>query len=70
MFSILSGVKPRASQRGRNNCLTLELENGALPDFLGEPRPPTMWRPGAGGVERSHSLKLNYNARLLCTVQE
>ena len=63
MISIGSGVKPRASQRCRNNCLTVEMEYGAPANFLGEPRPPppcgvrgrgrpppTMRRPGAGGA--------------------
>ena len=50
MIPIGSGLKPRASQRCRNNCLTLELENWALPDFLGgEPRPPHHVASGGGG---------------------
>jgi hypothetical protein len=50
MISISSGLKLRASQRCRNNCLTLEMENGAPADFLGEPRPPTVRCPGRGGM--------------------
>ena len=34
MISIGSGLKPRASQRYRNNCLTLEMETGPA-NFLG-----------------------------------
>jgi hypothetical protein len=50
MISIRSGLKLRASQRHRNNCFpTLAMEMGPA-DFLGEPRPPTLVRPGAGGM--------------------
>ena len=50
MISIGSGLKPRASQRCRNNCLTLEMENGAPANLLGEPqRPPPWCVPGRGG---------------------
>jgi hypothetical protein len=50
MISIGSGFKSRASQRGRNNCLTLEMENGARPNFWLNRSPPTMVCPGAGGL--------------------
>ena len=51
IISIGSGLKPRASQRGRNNCLTLEMENGAPAKFLGEPRtPPPCCVRGRGGM--------------------
>jgi hypothetical protein len=33
-------LKPRASQHCRNNCLTLEMENGAPANYSGEPHPP------------------------------
>ena len=66
MISIGSGLKPRASQRCRNNCLTLEMENGAPADFLGEPqRPPPWCVRGRGDGERSHGLKLNYYVHVL-----
>jgi hypothetical protein len=65
MISIGSGLKPRASQRCRNNCLTLEMENGAPADFLGEPRPPTMRCPGVGDGERSHGPRLNNIAYMI-----
>jgi hypothetical protein len=44
-----SNLKPRTSQRGRNNYLTLERKMGPRQIFRAEPRPPTMLRPGAGG---------------------
>jgi hypothetical protein len=48
MISILSGVKLRASQRGRNNRLMLEWRMDSRRIFLREPLPPTMRRPGRG----------------------
>jgi hypothetical protein len=55
-------LKPRASQRGRNNCLTLEMENGAPANYLANRNAPTLVCRGAGGDgERSHGLKTNYS---------
>jgi hypothetical protein len=65
MVSIGSGLKRRASQRCRNNCLTLEMESGAPANFLGEPRPPHHAASGGGGVPRPHGPKLTYNCHLL-----
>jgi len=67
MISIDSDLKPRASQRCRNNSLKLEMEKWTPALFLGEPRPPPPpWcARGAGGVERSHGLKLNYDIIVL-----
>ena len=58
MISIGSGLKLRASPRCRNNCLTLEMENGALANFLGERATPIMLRPGAGGVRVSRPFSI------------
>jgi hypothetical protein len=57
MISIGSGVKGRASQRRRNNCLTLEMENGAPANCLLSARPPTLVCPGAGGWRAISRLK-------------
>ena len=49
MISIRSGMKPRGSQRHRNNCF-LSRETGTGPaNFQLSPQPPTMLCPGAGG---------------------
>jgi hypothetical protein len=61
MRSTGGGLESLTSQRCRNNCLTLEMENGAPADFLGEPRPPPPCCVGGrGDGERSHAFKLNY----------
>jgi hypothetical protein len=44
------GLKPRASQRGRNNCLTLEMENGAPANYLANRNAPTLVCRGRGGM--------------------
>jgi hypothetical protein len=50
MISTGSGLKPRASQRCRNNCLTLEMENGAPANFSVSRDPPPPWcARGRGG---------------------
>ena len=49
MISIGSGLKSRTSQRCHNNCLTVEMENGAPPNYLATATPPTLVCPGAGG---------------------
>jgi hypothetical protein len=50
MISIGGGLKPRASQRYRNNCLTLEWKMGSRQIFWVSAEPPTMQSPGAGGM--------------------
>jgi hypothetical protein len=60
MFSIGSGLKTRASQRCRNNCLTLEMENGPRQIFWVRCDPHHAASGGRGGVELPHGLKLNY----------
>ena len=51
MVSIGSGVKPRASQRCRNNYFSDWMENGAPPNYLANRKaPPTMLRPRGGGM--------------------
>jgi hypothetical protein len=65
MISISNGLKPRASQRHRNNCLTVEMENGAPANYLANRKAPHPGVSGGGGDgERSHGLKLNYSATL------
>jgi hypothetical protein len=56
MISISSGLKTRASQRRRNNCLTLEMENEAPVNFSVSRDPPTMLCPGAGGMASDLTL--------------
>ena len=66
MISIRSGVKPRVSQRCRNNCRRLKWKWGPGPFSGRTATPPTLVCPGAGGDgERSHGLKLNYNIYML-----
>jgi hypothetical protein len=62
MISIGSGVKPCASQRGRNNCLTAEMEKGTGKFSRLTATPPPCCVRGRGDGERSHGLKLNYSA--------
>jgi hypothetical protein len=65
MISISSGLKTRASQRCRNNCLTLEMENGALANFLGERDPPPCCAPGAGGCGAISGLKTELQSQFV-----
>jgi hypothetical protein len=57
MISIGGGVKTRASQRHRNNCLTVEMENGAPGKFPASPRPPHPDVCGGGGCRAISRLK-------------
>ena len=50
MTSTGGGLESLTSQRGRNNCLTVEMENGAPPNYLANRNAPTMVYPGAGGM--------------------
>jgi hypothetical protein len=66
MISIAGGLKPRASQRCRNNRLMLVMENGGPGRFFWVSRdPPPCGVRGAGGAERSHGLKLNHSVMWL-----
>ena len=59
MSSIGSGLKPRASQRCRNNCLTLEMENGPRQIFRFAAPPRRGASGGRGGpVSRALALSL------------
>ena len=51
MFSIGSGLKSSASQRCRNSCLTVKIENGARQIFRFAPT-PLPWCAGGGGTFR------------------
>jgi hypothetical protein len=63
MISIGSGLKTHASQRSRNNWLTVEMEDGAPANYWANRKaPPTVACTGRGDGERSHGLKLNYSA--------
>jgi hypothetical protein len=66
MISIRMGVKPRASQRRRNNCFpTLAMEMGSRQIFSVSRAP----HPGVSGErgdgERSYGLKMNYYVHVL-----
>ena len=70
MISIGRSVKSRASQRCRNNCLMVKMQNGAPANFAGGPHPPHhAVSEGGGGVERSHGTKTNYVIYLLYAMQ-
>src|ERR1700722_759562 len=60
MISIGSGLKPRASQRCRNDCfLTLETENGARQIFWLNRNPPPCGVRGRGMASDLTAAKLN-----------
>ena len=61
MISISSGLKPRASQRCRNNCLTLEMENGPRQILRFAATPPPCCVGGRGDGSRSHGLELKHS---------
>jgi Helix-turn-helix domain of resolvase len=61
MISISSGLKLRASQRCRNNCLTLEMENGPRQIFRFAATPPPCCVGGRGDGSRSHGLELTHS---------
>jgi hypothetical protein len=66
MVSIVSGVKPRASQRRRNNCRRSKWKMGPGRFSGRTATPPTLVCPGAGGDgERSHGLKFNHYVHVL-----
>jgi hypothetical protein len=61
MISIISGLESLASQRRRNNWLTVEMKNGAPANYWSNRNAPHPGVSGGGGDgERSHGLKLNY----------
>jgi hypothetical protein len=60
MISIVDRVKPRSSQRYRNNCLTVEMEKGVPPNILANRNAPHPGASGGGGDgTRSHGLRIN-----------
>ena len=61
MISTGGGLESLTSQRCRNNCLTLEMEDAA-DKFFWLAAPPHPGVSGGGGdVERSHGSKLDYS---------
>jgi hypothetical protein len=54
MISIGSGLKPRASQRCRNNCLTLEMEDGPRQIFWVSRDPWPAARAAAGKASNNN----------------
>jgi hypothetical protein len=48
MILIGGGLESRASQRCRNSCLTVEMENGVSANYWANRNAPTMLCPGAG----------------------
>ena len=64
MISISNGLKTRASQRHRNNCLTVEMEKGVPTNYCANCKAPTLLF-GRGGGCRAISLpqiKLLYHS--------
>ena len=71
MISISSGLKSRTSQRCRNNCLTVEMENGALANYLANRNAPHHAVSGGGGMasdlmtSNSTTMYVCYNIRIM-----